>query len=101
MGCGSADAPVPPKEPQARRRAGARRKAVMGEGLKIRQVVLSCLFGCWAASLALAQNPAAVVDAKVVLASDGAYPNSVAKVAVVAQVASGYHINDHKPSADY
>jgi hypothetical protein len=41
------------------------------------------------------------VEAKVVMASDGAYANSVAKAAVVAQVASGYHINDHKPSADY
>jgi cytochrome c biogenesis DsbD-like protein len=69
--------------------------------LKIRRVVASCLFGCWAASLGLAQNPPSVVEAKVVMASDAAYPDSLAKAAVVAQVASGYHINDHKPSADY
>jgi hypothetical protein len=53
-----------------------------------------------AACLGLAQNNP-VVEAHVVVATDAAHPNSTLKVAVVAQVAPGYHINDHKPSLDY
>jgi thiol:disulfide interchange protein DsbD len=42
-----------------------------------------------------------VVDARTALATDAAHPNSNLKMAVVAQVAPGYHINDHKPTLDY
>jgi len=54
-----------------------------------------------AASLAWTQDHNAVVDAHAVLATDAAHSNSTLKMAVVAQVAAGYHINDHKPSLDY
>jgi len=53
-----------------------------------------------AASLGKAQNNA-VVEARTVAATDAAHANSALKIAVVAQVAAGYHINDHKPSLDY
>lgn len=50
---------------------------------------------------AAAQDPAPVVEARVVTATDAVHPNSLARVAVIAQVAPGYHINDHHPSLDY
>ena len=48
-----------------------------------------------------AQADVAVVEARMVLATDAVHPGTVAQAAVVAQIASGYHINDHKPSLDY
>jgi thioredoxin:protein disulfide reductase len=48
-----------------------------------------------------AQVDAPVVEARMVLATDAVHPGSPAQAAVVAQIASGYHINDHKPSLDY
>ena len=35
------------------------------------------------------------------LATDAAHPGSTVEAAVEAQIASGYHINDHHPSLDY
>ena len=52
------------------------------------------------AAIAPAQS-APVVSGNMVLDSDAVHPGSAAKVAVVAEVASGYHINDHVPSLDY
>jgi thiol:disulfide interchange protein DsbD len=54
-----------------------------------------------AASLGWAQNNSSVVEARAVMAADAAHANSPLKLAVLAQVADGYHINDHKPSLDY
>jgi DsbC/DsbD-like thiol-disulfide interchange protein len=54
-----------------------------------------------AAGVGQAQNNKPVVEAHAVMATDAGHPNSPLKIAVVAQVASGYHINDHKPSLDY
>ncbi len=54
-----------------------------------------------AACQAMAQRAPSVVEARVVLASDGVRAGSSVKTAVVAQIAPGYHINDHKPSLDY
>ncbi len=48
-----------------------------------------------------AQDSPPVVEAHVVTATDAVHAGSVARVAVVAQVATGYHINDHHPSLDY
>lgn len=48
-----------------------------------------------------AQNNNSVVEAHAVMATNAAHANSPMKVAVLAQVAAGYHINDHKPSLDY
>jgi hypothetical protein len=56
---------------------------------------------CLAAGRAVAQGSNPVVEAKILLATDAGHPNSSVKAAVVAQVASGYHINDHRPSLDY
>jgi hypothetical protein len=51
--------------------------------------------------LAAAQSPKPVVEAHVVLATDAGHANSTVKMAVLIEVASGYHINDHKPNLEY
>ena len=48
-----------------------------------------------------AAQSASVVTGRMVLETDGAHSGSPLKAAVVAEVASGYHINDHVPSLDY
>jgi len=54
------------------------------------------------AAVSFAQAPSTgVVEAHAIAATDAAHPNSTLKIAVVAQVAPGYHINDHKPTLDY
>lgn len=62
--------------------------------------VLLCGF-LGSAAVAWAQVPSQVVEARMVLATDGAHPGSAVKAAVVAQVAPGFHINDRHPSLDY
>jgi thiol:disulfide interchange protein DsbD len=47
-----------------------------------------------------AQRPA-VVEARMVLATDGVRAGSTAKAAVVAEISPGFHINDNKPTLDY
>jgi DsbC/DsbD-like thiol-disulfide interchange protein len=42
-----------------------------------------------------------VVKARMLLATNAAHPGAQAKAAVVAEIAPGYHINDHKPTLDY
>jgi Thiol:disulfide interchange protein DsbD, N-terminal len=53
-----------------------------------------------AATAAWGQVPQ-VVKARMVLAASAAHPGAPAKAAVVAEIAPGYHINDHKPTLDY
>ena len=48
-----------------------------------------------------AQESGLVVEAHAVTATDAAHADTAIKIAVVAQVAGGFHINDHKPSLDY
>jgi Thiol:disulfide interchange protein DsbD, N-terminal len=50
---------------------------------------------------AKAQNPPPVVTAQTFLASTAAHAGTAVQAAVVAQIASGYHINDHHPSLEY
>jgi DsbC/DsbD-like thiol-disulfide interchange protein len=47
------------------------------------------------------QVPQAIVKAKMVLATDAVHAGSTTRAAVVAQIAPGYHINDHHPSLNY
>jgi thioredoxin:protein disulfide reductase len=48
-----------------------------------------------------AQKPAGVVTVRLVLASDAVHAGGTAKLAAVARIAPGFHINDHHPSEDY
>ena len=54
-----------------------------------------------AASWGWGQGNGPVVEARAVMATDAVHANSATKLAVLAQVAACYHINDHKPSLDY
>ncbi len=42
-----------------------------------------------------------MVKARTLLALEAAHPGSSLKAAVVAEVAPGFHINEHKPTLDY
>jgi DsbC/DsbD-like thiol-disulfide interchange protein len=53
------------------------------------------------ASLGWAQGANPVVEARSVTATDAVHADSVVKLAILAQVAAGFHINDHKPTLDY
>lgn len=64
-------------------------------------VLLSLVLVCLAASDCLGQSSPQVVEVRTVLASEGVRPGSTLKAAVVARIAPGYHINDHKPTLDY
>jgi len=68
-----------------------------------RNLVLGCILAAgFACTLAMAQAPSTpVVSGHMVLDMDGAHAGSIIKAAVVAEVAPGYHINDHLPSLDY
>jgi len=67
----------------------------------MRNLVTGSVFACMLTVLAAAETPPSVVEAHVVLATDAAHAGSSLKAAVVAQITSGYHINDHKPTLDY
>jgi hypothetical protein len=67
----------------------------------MRTLFCAVVLALTAAGLGRAQYDHPVLEARVVTATDAAHSNSTLKVAVVAQVAAGYHINDHKPSLDY
>jgi thioredoxin:protein disulfide reductase len=66
----------------------------------MRKSVLVLIAVLTLATVGLAQAPK-VVSGNMVLETDGAHAGSTVKAAVVAEVASGYHINDHVPSLDY
>lgn len=67
----------------------------------MRILLWSGFFILMATRLGWAQNNNTVVEAHTVMATDAAHADSPVKLAVLAQVATGYHINDHKPSLDY
>lgn len=56
---------------------------------------------CVAAPSALAQGTLQVVDVRVGPANVPLHPGAQAKLQVRAEIASGYHINSHKPTPDY
>lgn len=72
----------------------------------MRRVVTSLFFLFTAVALSYGAappqaTPPQVVTARAVLATDAVHPDQVAKMAVVARVQSGYHINAHIPSLNY
>lgn len=67
----------------------------------MRRVLLNIVFSGWAALSLAADKPPSIVTARALLASDAVHPGSTVQAAVVAEVAPGYHINDHKPTLEY
>ena len=70
-----------------------------------RQGRMHCVMGALLVFVATAAFPAervsGVVKAQTLLASDSVHPGSAVRLAVLAQIALGFHINDHHPSLDY
>lgn len=62
---------------------------------------LSSLLIFTAARRALPQAPPAVVKAHMALKTDAVHAGSPAQASVMAEIAPGYHINDHHPTLDY
>lgn len=60
-----------------------------------------CLLLVVAASGSSAAQSRPVVQVQTFLAARATRPGSAVKVAVVARIAPGYHINDHQPSLGY
>ena len=67
----------------------------------MRTLLCGVVLALMAAGLGRAQYDHSVLEARAVTATDAAHSNSTLKMAVVVQVAAGYHINDRKPSLDY
>ena len=53
------------------------------------------------AAAAFAMGGPKVVSTRTFLATDAVHSGQTARLAVLAQIEPGYHINDHKPSLDY
>jgi hypothetical protein len=66
-----------------------------------RVAVCLCVALLSASSRLVAQKPASVVSVQLVLASDAVHAGEPVKLAAVAKIAPGFHINDHHPSEDY
>jgi thiol:disulfide interchange protein DsbD len=71
------------------------------DSLHMRILLLSGLLISMTMSVGWAQSNTSVVEARAVMSTDAAHANSPVKIAVLAQVAEGFHINDHKPTLDY
>ncbi len=65
------------------------------------KALLSCILACLTATVGFGGGSAPVVTVRTLLATDAAHPASSVRTAVLAQVAAGFHINDHKPTLDY
>jgi thiol:disulfide interchange protein DsbD len=60
-----------------------------------------CLITCLFFFPGAGRSSGPVVKARTLLAADAAHPGSSVKAAIVAEVAPGFHINEHKPTLDY
>ena len=69
--------------------------------MTMRVIWLPAIPICFAASFVAAPAPTQVVQARALLATDGAHAGASLKAAIKAQIASGYHINDHHPTLEY
>jgi DsbC/DsbD-like thiol-disulfide interchange protein len=70
---------------------------------KVNMKIIIALVSTFALAVGAAwgQVPEGVVKAKVTMAPGVVRADSIVKATVVAEVLSGYHINDHHPSLDY
>jgi thiol:disulfide interchange protein DsbD len=64
--------------------------------------IASCsVLVCLLSSLNAGQNPKPVVEARMLLGANAAHANTLVKAAVIAQIASGFHLNDNRPTLNY
>jgi DsbC/DsbD-like thiol-disulfide interchange protein len=76
-------------------RVERRRYTAIILGIALELVVLAAACG------ASAEDRPPQVNAHMLLATDAAHAGSKIKLAVVAEIPSGFHINDHKPTLEY
>lgn len=69
--------------------------------LNLRRMLFCAVLLAATAAAVHAQNPASVVSARLALSTTAVRSGGTAKLAAVAQIAPGFHINDHHPSEDY
>jgi DsbC/DsbD-like thiol-disulfide interchange protein len=67
----------------------------------MRRIASCFVLVCLVSGLAAGQNPKPVVEARILLGTDAAHANTLVKAAVIAQIASGFHLNDNRPTLDY
>jgi len=73
----------------------ARRARTATQGIGLALAVVATAMG------ACAQGRAPLISARLLLGTDAVHPGSKVKVAVVAEIPSGLHINEHKPTLEY
>jgi DsbC/DsbD-like thiol-disulfide interchange protein len=76
-------------------------EALCGRWRPVLTVSLGVVVALGCALCSYGQSAQPIVTAKMVLASDAVHPGSTARAAVIAQIAPGYHINDHLPTLNY
>jgi DsbC/DsbD-like thiol-disulfide interchange protein len=67
----------------------------------MKRIASSCVLVCLLISLAAGQNPKPVVEARMLLGADAAHANTSVRAAVIARIASGFHLNDNRPTLNY
>src|SRR5262245_15342766 len=67
----------------------------------VRMICLCAFILSWTVTPSAGQGSSQVVQARMLLATDRVHAGSNVKAAVEAQVAMGFHINDHHPTLDY
>ena len=65
------------------------------------RLIAASLLVLLSAVAAPAVGPPAVVSTRTLLATNAVHPGQTAKLAVLASIKPGYHINDHEPTLDY
>ena len=61
----------------------------------------AALLAMLAPAVAVPQNSLQVVEVKTVVGASGVHPGATIKVAALARITPGYHLNDHQPTLDY
>lgn len=65
------------------------------------RLIAAPLWILFAVGAVFAAGPPSVASAQALLATDAVHPGQTARIAILAQIKPGYHVNDHKPSLDY
>jgi thiol:disulfide interchange protein DsbD len=64
-------------------------------------ILSAALLATLVPGMASSQSLLQVVEVKTVLGASGVHPGATIKVAAIARITPGYHINDHQPTLDY
>ena len=65
------------------------------------RILCAALLATLVPGMASSQSSLQVVEVKTALGASGVHPGATIKVAALARITPGYHINDHQPTLDY